>query len=75
MRRCAELSRRCPEPLRLRGPLFNDHDRDPEQQPGSILTSRPGSILASVEDKLGILGIEEIPADPAKRASDDQEFS
>jgi tetratricopeptide (TPR) repeat protein len=53
MRRCAELSQHCPEPLRLRGPpLFNDHDRDPKQQPGSFLTSRPGSILASVEDRL-----------------------
>jgi hypothetical protein len=31
------------------GPLFSDHNRDPEQQPGSLLTSRDGSVLTSVE--------------------------
>ena len=47
--RCAELSRWCPEPLCSRGPAFGD--RDPEQQHGSVLTSRDGSVLASVEGR------------------------
>jgi hypothetical protein len=33
----------------LPSPAFGDHDRDPEQQHGSVLTSRDGSVLASVE--------------------------